>query len=127
LNNKIIIGIGLVILIIGGFIFLGKNYSSTTTAPAIPATSSPQPTVQVSSNTVEIKNFAFNPAELVVKKGMTVTWVNQDSVTHRIKSDTFNSQDLSQGASFSFTFENTGSFDYICGIHTSMTGNIKVE
>jgi plastocyanin len=123
LNNKIIIGIGLIILLIGAFVFLSKNNSSS----AIPATSIPQPTVPVSPNTIEIKNFAFSPAELIVKKGTTVTWVNQDSVTHRIKSDTFNSQDLNQGASFSFIFDTVGSFDYICGIHTSMTGNIKVE
>ncbi len=121
MNNKIIIVIGLIILAIGGFLILTKN------KPSISPESSPQPTVEISPNTVEISNFAFNPSEITVKKGTTVTWINKDTATHKIKSDTFNSEDLNQGGTFNFTFENTGSFDYVCGIHPSMTGNIKVE
>ena len=29
-------------------------------------------------NTVIIQNFTFNPSDLIVSKGETVTWVNQD-------------------------------------------------
>jgi plastocyanin len=60
--------------------------------------------------------------------GSTVTWSNQDSVTHTVDSsdDTFDSDSLGQGATFVHTFDTAGSFTYICGIHPSMAGTITV-
>jgi plastocyanin len=76
---------------------------------------------------VTIKNFAFSPSALTIKKGTTVTWTNEDSVPHTIKSDTFNSGTLNTGNKFQFTFSSTGTFDYSCGIHPQMSGKIIVE
>ena len=83
----------------------------------------------VAPNTVAIQNFAFNPATLTVKAGTKVTWTNQDSATHQVVSDTgaFNSGDLSNGQSFSFTFDKAGSYPYHCAVHPSMTGTIVVQ
>jgi plastocyanin len=77
---------------------------------------------------VSIKDFAFNPADVTVAKGTTVTWKNDDSATHRIKSGdgSFDSKDLKNGDSFDHTFDTAGTFDYICGIHPSMKGKITV-
>jgi len=77
---------------------------------------------------VTIKDFAFDPGDLTVAKGTTVTWKNDDSATHRIKSGdgSFDSKDLKNGDSFDHTFDTAGSFDYICGIHPSMKGKITV-
>ncbi len=77
---------------------------------------------------VTIKDFAFDPGDLTVAKGTTVTWKNDDSATHRIKSGdgSFDSKDLKNGDSFEHTFDTAGSFDYICGIHPSMKGKITV-
>lgn len=86
-----------------------------------------QPQTAAEANTVTIQNFAFNPGTLTVKQGTKVTWTNQDSATHKIKSATFNSGDLHQGDTFAFTFNTKGSFDYSCAIHPSMTGKIVVE
>jgi plastocyanin len=33
---------------------------------------------------------------------------------------------MASGAKFSFTFDKEGTYDYICGIHTFMTGKIVV-
>ena len=90
---------------------------------------SPTPTQQstIGSNIINIKNFSFNPGVLTVKKGSTVTWVNNDSSPHQIKSDSFNSSQLTNGQSFSFTFINSGTFDYSCAIHLTMIGKIIVE
>ncbi len=112
-------------------LFLGgcSLYGNQTSTPATPATPA-QPGVGVSSNqanAVSIKNFAFNPAELAVKSGDTVTWTNDDSAPHQIKSTAFNSDMLSTGQSFSFTFNQAGSYDYICSIHPSMAGKIIVQ
>ena len=83
--------------------------------------------VTTGSNTIDIQNYAFSPTPITVKKGSTVTWNNLDTAPHQIKSVTFNSEKLSYGQSFSFTFESTGTFDYSCSIHPSMSGQIIVE
>jgi plastocyanin len=75
---------------------------------------------------VSIKNFAFNPATLTIKPRTTVTWTNNDSAAHQIKSNTFNSAVLNPGESFSFTFFNAGQYNYSCAIHPSMLGKIIV-
>jgi plastocyanin len=77
--------------------------------------------------TITISGFAFNPATLTVKKGTTVTWTNNDSVPHQIKSDSFNSDLLSKGQSYSMTFNDAGIFNYSCTIHPSMTGQLIVQ
>lgn len=101
------------------------GYSNTT----VPAAQTPTATQQapVTANTINIQNFAFNPTTLTVKKGTTVTWTNNDSAPHQINSATFNSNRLSKGQSFSFTFNDVGNFDYVCSIHPSMLGKIIIE
>ena len=78
---------------------------------------------------VTIKDFAFDPGDLTVAKGTTVTWKHDDSATHRIKSGdgSFDGEDLKNGDSFEHTFDTAGTFDYICGIHPSMKGKITVS
>jgi plastocyanin len=89
---------------------------------------SPMPEAVVTgAMTVDIQNFAFSPGTLTIKKDATVTWTNNDSAPHQIKSNTFNSSQLANGQSYSFTFNTVGTFDYSCSIHPSMTGKIIVE
>ena len=117
--------IALLCLLLVGSLVLGACTLTGTNQQNNP---SPVPEAVVGgATTVDIQNFAFNPATLTVKKGSTVTWTNSDSATHTIKSATFNSSDLATGQSFSFTFADAGTFDYSCGIHPSMTGKIIVE
>ncbi len=82
-----------------------------------------------SGNTVTIQNMAFNPATLNVQVGTVVTWLNKDSTTHRVVSDSgaFDSGDLTNGQSYNFTFSQAGSFPYHCPIHPSMKGTIVVS
>jgi plastocyanin len=82
-----------------------------------------------SGNTVSISGYAFNPASLNVSTGTTVTWTNNDSVTHTVTSDTgaFSSGDLSPGQTFSYTFSQAGTFAYHCSIHASMHGTVTVK
>jgi plastocyanin len=77
--------------------------------------------------TVHIKNFAFSPARITVKKGQTVTWVNDDAVQHTVKGPSFESQTLATGDTFQHTFtEDPGDYDYSCTIHPSMKGTVTV-
>lgn len=80
------------------------------------------------SYNIGIQNFAFNPSTLTVPVDTTVTWKNLDSTTHHIVSDTglFESTDLSNGQTFSYSFTQAGNYPYHCSIHPSMTGTIVV-
>ncbi len=69
----------------------------------------------------------FVPATITVKKGATVTWTNQDSASHSVKSDGFQSDNLSYNQSYSHTFNTVGSFQYYDGLHSSIVGTINVK
>lgn len=77
---------------------------------------------------VTIADFAFGPPELTVGVGSTVTWTNQDGFAHTVDSndDSFVSEALDPGTTFSHTFDAAGTFAYICGIHPSMAGTVVV-
>ena len=77
---------------------------------------------------VHIDNFVFEPAQLTVKAGQTVTWTNRDDIPHTIVSaGKFRSKTLDTDDKFSFTFTNAGDYKYFCSLHPHMTGMIKVE
>jgi plastocyanin len=78
---------------------------------------------------VTIANFAFDPPTLDIETGTTVTWTNQDSATHTATGTggEFDTGNLDQGQSGSVTFDNEGTFNYICSIHPNMTGVINVS
>ena len=85
-------------------------------------------TTAAGSVTVHISNFAFVPAEITIRQGTTVTWVNDDSVPHLIRmSGKPDSQQLGKGDTYSYTFTDApGEYDYSCGIHPSMHGKVMV-
>src|SRR5207244_3707353 len=71
----------------------------------------------------------FSPANLTVKVGKTVTWVNKDTVTHTVTSDgssLFDSGFMPTGATFQFTFTAAGTYPYYCTVHPYMKGTIVV-
>lgn len=96
--------------------------------------SSPSGQNSGSSNTnasVSINNFAFNPTPITISVGTTVTWKNDQDVTHTITSDqgsneSFSSGDLAPGSTYSHTFNTAGTFDYHCSIHPYMHGQVIV-
>ncbi len=73
-------------------------------------------------STVTIQNFAFNPVTITISRGQTVTWTNMDNVPHTVTSTTgvFDSGPISSGQTFSYTFNNAGTFEYSCTIHPSI-------
>jgi plastocyanin len=77
---------------------------------------------------VQIRDFEFVPANVVIMKGENVKWTNAGQVLHTSTSDTgkWNSGDLSHGQSFEFTFNDTGSFAYHCNYHITMKGTVRV-
>lgn len=114
-------------LFLGGCSFPGGDNPSVPAAQTPAGNTSSQAPSEGTSQAVGIRNFSFDPATVTVKKGTTVTWTNRDSAPHQIKSVSFNSDQLGNGQSFSFTFDEAGTFDYSCAIHPSMLGRIIVQ
>ncbi len=78
---------------------------------------------------IEIANFTFNPPEVTVKPGTTVTWKNADDIPHLVVEDNskFRSKPLDTGETFSMTFADAGEIGYFCGLHPHMKGKIIVK
>ena len=77
---------------------------------------------------VEIVDFAFQPATLTVPAGTTVTWTNAGSAPHTVTADdgSFDSGQLDSGATFQQTFDTAGTFSYFCAIHPRMQATVIV-
>jgi plastocyanin len=84
---------------------------------------------QDATNVITIDNFTFSPKELTIAVGTTVKWVNHDDIPHTIveKKTTFRSKALDTDDSYSFTFTSAGTFDYFCGLHPHMVGQVIVK
>jgi plastocyanin len=95
----------------------------------------PGPTGPNSStvDTVRLTGTAFQPANLTVARGRTVVWVNTQPILHTITPDGHNAWNSvntsSTGEALRVTFNNSGSFRYVCTPHISagMIGTITVQ
>jgi plastocyanin len=81
------------------------------------------------SVTVRITGMRFDPEYITVKPGTTVTWVHASQMPHTISGndDGLRSGTLYNGQQHSHTFTATGSYNYYCSLHPSMTGSVIVE
>jgi len=84
--------------------------------------------------TVLVVDVNFRDKEVTVPVGTTVTWMYQANLPHTVTSDDglFESGTLSSGGSFSYTFDEVGTFAYHCRFHggpggSAMSGVIIVE
>lgn len=78
-------------------------------------------------NTVIIEDYKFQPSEITIKSGETVTWINKDSVRHNATDDTFDTGLLGKDKSAQQQFDKAGTYDYYCTPHPYMKGTVIVE
>ncbi|HTI84568.1 MAG TPA: cupredoxin family copper-binding protein [Acetobacteraceae bacterium] len=78
---------------------------------------------------VVIDNFTFSPSPLTVKVGTTVTWENRDDMPHSVVFPVtkVKSPAMDTDGSFKHTFDQPGTFDYVCGMHPFMRGQVVVQ
>jgi amicyanin len=78
---------------------------------------------------VVISDYKYEPAEITIKAGESVTWTNQDSVQHNAAADenAFEGPLLSKGESYTFTFDAPGVYPYHCTPHPFMKATVTVE
>ena len=72
---------------------------------------------------------AFMPASLTVTAGDTVTWVNDDFFPHTVTSSrgAFDSGSIEQGKAWTLTAVRPGEYPYVCTLHPTMTGILRVN
>jgi len=70
----------------------------------------------------------FSPSSVTIAVGDTVTWRNTGQAPHNAAADdgSFKTRDLNNGQSASETFDQAGTFSYICTIHPQMKGTVRV-
>ncbi len=140
MDSKVAIGATVVLVIIIGIIVVvmnnnrqprtgaeksGMPHSSTEGSSMTKAHSAQE------ANQIMYKGFAVSPKTLMVKKGTTVTWTNQDDAEHDVtpdaETDEFKASQLfGKGQSHKVTFNTVGTYGYYCSPHPYMKGVIEV-
>jgi plastocyanin len=102
-----------------GFLFVGAGEITSRAANVPPAIVE-----------VKIDNFMFAPMDLTIAVGTTVKWINHDDIPHTVVSEdktTFKSKAMDTDESFSYTFNQPGTYTYFCSIHPKMVAKIIVK
>lgn len=75
---------------------------------------------------VTIQGFAFQPAELEIAAGDTVSFTNADNAPHTATAldGSFDTGRLNAGDSGSITVAEAGSYEFKCNFHPAMRGTI---
>jgi LPXTG-motif cell wall-anchored protein len=115
------------------------------TAPAEPAPAPAEPQVVLderdgtgpakpkaiaaASSSVTIADFSFAPGSITINQGDTVTWTNNGPTPHSATATngSFDTGIFPKGQSRTHTFNEAGTFSYICTPHPYMKGTVVVQ
>ena len=83
----------------------------------------------------EETNSCWSPADVTINAGDTVHWMNVDTAAHTVTggspadgpSGVFDSSLVMADATYAFTFDDAGSYDYFCMVHPWMVGSVTVN
>jgi plastocyanin len=120
--KKYLVGLGVIVAV--GFLMI-LPYILREISPVEQAE---EEVVQEGATEVEIRDFAFSPTKISVKKGTSVLWVNKNTVGHTITGDRGgpDSSVFDKDKSYTFVFDKAGVFDYHCTPHPFMRGTVEV-
>ena len=89
---------------------------------------------KVSRPGCDIEDICYIPSDIVVEKGGSVTWLNEDSSFHTVTSgfygeptDLFDSGYLDPYEYYTLSFDEIGTYDYFCTLHPWMMAQVIVE
>ena len=114
---------------------LGLILVTVVTVGGIAITGCPASSDPPGPNEVFMRAIAFDPMEITIQVGESVTWTNQDIVPHTATSGNpgddalgsiFRSALLFQGGTFTHTCNEAGEFVYFCEVHPGMMRDAKV-
>ena len=130
--------LGISVSIIGLFLF---NYNSEETSSEETKTTVEEIIeadviipIKVSRPGCDIEDICYIPPNIVVEKGKSVTWLNEDSSFHSVTSGfypepsgLFDSGHLDPYQSYTLSFDEYGVYDYFCTLHPWMKAQVIVE
>ncbi len=77
---------------------------------------------------VVIQGLLYVPETLTVRPGDVVVWTNKDPFPHTATAaGAFDSGSIAPGKSWRFTAKKAGTYPYLCTLHTTMKGTLRVE
>ena len=128
----------ILVIIIGitlGIVFLSQNtIAQDVDDPKTILTGDVVMSTKVSRPGCEKTDSCYTPSKIVIKQGDSVTWVNEDVAFHSVTSgyydkpsEIFDSDYLDPEESFTFIFENIGTYNYFCTLHPWMKGQVIVN
>lgn len=86
----------------------------------------------VNGNQVTLNNLKYDPQNISVTVGTTVTWTNKENTPHTVTADdkAFSSPNINPNGTFTYTFTKPGKYPYHCAYHggkgTGMSGTVTV-
>ena len=106
----------------------GGAGASTAASPPAAASAAAQ-SAGAEATSVNIVDFAFEPADTTVAVGTTVSFNNTGAAPHTATADddSFDTDSIAAGATGSLTFDTAGTFPYHCTFHPQMKATITVE
>ncbi len=80
---------------------------------------------------VGIKDSRYDPTDISIAAGESVTFTNNDGYDHTVtsKDDSpieYNSDTFGEGETFEQTYDEAGSYSFFCKIHPTMRGTVTV-
>jgi len=89
---------------------------------------------KVSRPGCDVKDICYIPSSIVIQKGKSITWINEDSSFHTVTSgfygeptDLFDSGYLDPYQTYTLSFDESGIYDYFCTLHPWMKAQVIVE
>jgi plastocyanin len=78
---------------------------------------------------VDMRQIAFAPAEIRIRVGQRVEWINSDPTVHTVTADdrSWGSELIQEGERYSRLFDQPGRYPYHCIPHPMMRGVVVVE
>ncbi len=110
---------------VGTVTVTGASVGEDPPPPAPPPTVPPGP---APPGDVRIVDNAFSPRSVTISTGSTLVWSNTGALPHTVtaRSGAFDSGLVMPSGTYRRTFNNPGSFEYICTLHPGMAGTVTV-
>jgi plastocyanin len=78
---------------------------------------------------ISMRDNRFIPADVRVRVGQKITWVNDETVPHNVVAKSgadFQSDTFGKGKTYTWTPDKAGTVKYVCTLHPGMDGTIQI-
>ena len=87
----------------------------------------PRAAAPIVTHTVTIDGTRFQPDDLMIGPGESVVWINRDPFPHTVTAGTFDSKEIQPGQSWTYKARKKGDVTYVCTLHPTMKGTLRVR